>query len=423
MKSAQFINGDPWGTPPQLAPAGMFRVGVQTLTWNHSSQIDVLATIQQGRKVLSDRTLAVEVWYPAQGAANNQIITEYEDYLGRGENSLRQPRPFRFQGRASRNATPLPGHKFPLLIVSHGYPGSRYLLSYLTENLASKGYVVVAVDHQHSTHLDASDFRITLMHRARDIRFIIDQVAVLAKGGEQAPWQFVDPGNIGLIGYSMGGYGVLNAIGAGYSEEFVNNPRSVPGNLLADLAESHPDFLTTVSDRVKAAITFAPWGARHDVWRAESMANLTVPLLLVAGDKDDVVGWDNGVKWLFENATSAERYLLVYQNCRHNVAPNPPPVESYNDSVEFWHYADPVWDMRRINNINQHFATAFLNKYLKQQSTPALDLIPRASDGDYTSQPGEDPVKGENYWWGFPVPTALGLEFYRANAMGPGLKS
>jgi predicted dienelactone hydrolase len=422
MNSQQFINGDPWGTPPQLAHAGRFCVGVQTLTWNHQAQIDVLATIQQDCQVLSDRTLTIEVWYPAQDVPYEQCVVEYKDYLGRGENSPRQPRPFRFPGRARREATPLPGQKFPLLIVSHGYPGSRYLLSYLTENLASKGYIVVAIDHQYSTHFDAGDFRITLMHRARDIRFIIEQVALLASLREQALWQIADTSNIGLIGYSMGGYGVLNVIGAGYSEEFVNNPRGVPGNLLADLAESCPEFLTTVSDRVRAAITFAPWGASHNVWRAESMAKVTVPLMLVAGDEDDVVGWDNGVKWLFENATSAERYMLVYQNCRHNVAPNPPPVESLSDPIEFWHYADPVWDMRRINNINQHFATAFLDKYLKQQSTPALDLIPRASDGDYSSEPGEDPVAGENYWWGFPAPTALGLEFHHASASGPSRK-
>ncbi len=423
MKNPQFINGDPWGTPPQLAYPGGFQIGVQTLTWKHPAQIDVLATLKQGRQVLSDRNLTLEVWYPAAESPGDGQVIEYEDYLGRGTNSPIPPRVFRFAGRASRDATPVSGQQFPLLIVSHGYPGSRYLLSYLTENLASKGYVVIAVDHQHSTHFDADDFRITLMHRARDIRFLVHQAAELAQSGTSALWQAVDANNVGLIGYSMGGYGVLNAIGAGYSDEFVNHPRGVPDNLLADLAASHENFPTTVSDRVKAAITFAPWGASNDVWSANAVANLQVPMLFVAGDEDDVVGWDDGVKWLFENARAAERYLLVYQNCRHNVAPNPPPAESYNDPVEFWHYADPVWDMRRINNINQHFATAFLDKYLKQQPMPALDLIAHASQGDYTSLPGEEPVAGENYWWGFPVPTALGLEFHHAKGADMGRKT
>jgi predicted dienelactone hydrolase len=47
---------------------------------------------------------------------------------------------------------------YPLVIVSHGYPGSRLQMSYLTENLASKGYVVVAIDHLESTRADKAGF-------------------------------------------------------------------------------------------------------------------------------------------------------------------------------------------------------------------------------------------------------------------------
>ena len=38
-------------------------------------------------------------------------------------------------------------------------------MTYLTENLASKGYVVAAIDHMESTHLDAGGFA----ELARDI--------------------------------------------------------------------------------------------------------------------------------------------------------------------------------------------------------------------------------------------------------------
>ncbi len=41
------------------------------------------------------------------------------------------------------------GKRFPLVFVSHGYPGSRYFMTYLT-NLESKGYVVAAIDHTDS---------------------------------------------------------------------------------------------------------------------------------------------------------------------------------------------------------------------------------------------------------------------------------
>ncbi len=69
-----------------------------------------------------------------------------------------------------RNATPdKVASPYPLVIVSHGYPGSRVLLSYLTENLASKGYVVAAIDHTESTHGDTKGFQSTLLNRAKDI--------------------------------------------------------------------------------------------------------------------------------------------------------------------------------------------------------------------------------------------------------------
>jgi hypothetical protein len=64
--------------------------------------------------------------------------------------------------------------------------------------------------------------------------------------------------------------------------------------------------------------------------------------------------------------------LLTFLNARHNVAPNPPPPESLKPGLhldEYLRYADSVWDQRRINNINQHFVTAFLGVHLKQMDS------------------------------------------------------
>jgi hypothetical protein len=59
---------------------------------------------------------------------------------------------------------------------------------------------------------------------------------------------------------------------------------------------------------------------------------------------------------------------VTYENVRHNVAPNPPPPESLAPALyidEYYRYADSTWGQRKINNINQHFVTAFLGTYLK----------------------------------------------------------
>ncbi len=58
---------------------------------------------------------------------------------------------------------PAIGVRFPLVILSHGYPGNRYLLSHFGENLASKGYVVTSIDHTGSTYADQAAFGSTLV--------------------------------------------------------------------------------------------------------------------------------------------------------------------------------------------------------------------------------------------------------------------
>jgi hypothetical protein len=91
---------------------------------------------------------------------------------------------------------------------------------------------------------------------------------------------------------------------------------------------------------------------------------------------------------------------LTYQNARHNVAPNPAPPEALAQGLpidEYLRYADSVWDMRRINNINQHFVTAFLGIHLKKQDlNEYLQLKEKAVDG---------------IWKGFKPRTSIGLEF------------
>ena len=68
---------------------------------------------------------------------------------------------------------------YPLLIISHGYPGNRFLLSHLAENLASKGYVVASIDHTDSTYSDQAAFGSTLLNRPLDQLFVLNEMARL----------------------------------------------------------------------------------------------------------------------------------------------------------------------------------------------------------------------------------------------------
>lgn len=397
-----FVVGDLLPDAPELAARGSHSVGVRSLTLTHADQLDVLHA-KAGQVPRYNRVLPVEIWYPARIPAGKTERVTYDQVMGSANDPKRPLIPFTFDGRALRDAEPDRVDKaYPLVIVSHGYLGSRLLLTYLTENLASKGYVVVAIDHAESTFRDAGGFPSTLLNRSLDDLFVLNEMARLsAKGGNSFLVGLLDAGNTGLIGYSMGGYGALNVAGAGYSPQAAKLFAQLSGGSTAldSRTMASPDYKATVDPRIRAVVAFAPWGMERGVWDADGLAGLRTPTLFVAGSKDDISGYEKGIKAIYDGAVNADRYLLTYLNARHNVAPNPPPAASLKPGLhidEYYRYAEPAWNERRINNINQHFVTAFLGMHLKQ-----LDY---ASFLDLPQEANEKP------WKGFKPRSSVGLE-------------
>lgn len=407
--SAFAYYGDPRPDAPALAAPGELSVGVRTENLVHRDQLDILAT-PPGQH--HDRPLRVEIWYPATLKAGQQPGTVYTDVLGAGANDPKRPNtPFQFAGRAVRDAAPDSHGVYPLVILSHGYPGSRLQMSYLTEHLASRGYVVVAIDHTDSTRADKAGFASTLLNRPLDDLFVLDQLAAWAKphSGHFLAGH-VDVDHTALIGYSMGGYGALLVGGAGLSQAAVN---FVPGGVLQPLQAGNAEYATLHDPRIKALVAFAPWGGRLGFFDAQGLADLRLPTLFVVGDQDDVAGYSDGVRRLAEGAVNADRYLLVYQNARHNVAPNPPPPAASANSDDFSAYSEPAWDSTRLNNINQHFVSAFLDQQLKRIDRSAyLTLVPRAVEGKWSVDAQGKALPDNTYWAGFKPRSAVGMEFY-----------
>lgn len=399
--------GDARPDAPELAARGTLRVGVRTQAVENGDQLDILKAGETNPNPRYSRKLTLEIWYPASLAPGASEHTVYTDVLGSGPGNPARPNtPFQFPGRAARDAAPLPAAappgRYPLVIVSHGYPGSRLQMSYLTENLASKGYVVVAIDHAESTRADKAGFPSTLLNRPLDDLFVLRTVAGWAKPGSgHFLAGLVDTDRTALVGYSMGGYGVLNVAGAGISADAA---AFVPGGSLAIHQQGNAQYEARRDPRIKAVVAFAPWGGANRIWDDAGLAGLRTPTLFIAGDQDDISGYRDGVRRLFEGAVNADRYLLTYRGARHNTAPNPPPPAAAAAGLEdYMAYAEPAWDGRRINNINQHFVTAFLGTTLKGQPLQAyLDLPPLPAGGTA----GPDAVT----WKGFPKRSAVGLE-------------
>ena len=398
----RFVYGDLLPDAPELAARGDYSVGVQTIDLMHKDQIDIL-NYAKDLDSLYDRPLKVEVWYPAEISDRNEEFVTYKDVMGNANSPDRPVIPFTFLGRAGRAAKPaLKDGPYPLIIVSHGYTGSRLLFTYLTENLASKGYVVVSIDHTESTFQDAAGLNSTLLNRSLDVLFVLDEMAQLGEKGNSFLSGVVNADLTALLGYSMGGYGVINAAGAGYSPQAAQffSSMSEGSHALQQRVIGNPEFEASLDPRIKAVVALAPWGMERAVWNEEGLKGIKIPALFIAGSEDDISGYEKGTKAIFEGAVNSNRYLLTYINARHNVAPNPPPRESLQPGLhidEYLRYADSVWDQRRINNINQHFVTAFLGTYLKKIDSylQYLDVVENAT---------------EETWFGFKPRTSVGLQ-------------
>jgi predicted dienelactone hydrolase len=376
---------------PELASYGAHNIGVRTIQVTDRNRIDILNTKDGGPPARYDRTLTLEIWYPAQLTAGQKPEGDYR-VITRDPSVTAV-----LHGKAVRDAAPeTPPAAFPLVIISHGYPGNRFLMSHLAENLASKGFVVASIDHKDSTYDDQKAFASTLYNRPLDQLFVLNEMARLGRAGSGSVLSgLVDTNRTGLVGYSMGGYGLVNTIGGGFSKASETYNDAPPNHLLADRGAANPDYRRTMDARIKAAIAIAPWGMQNGFWDADGLKGITTPVLFVAGSVDNVAEYEKGTKAIYQQAVNADRYLLTYVNANHNAgAPIPPPAETYaySDALKsypFTHYADAVWDNTRMNNILDHFATAYFDLYLKGEQ-------------DKLAYFGSD-------WKGFKPRTALGL--------------
>lgn len=359
------VDGTAPNAPP-LAGYGAWPVGVTTLALIHAGQIDVLAT-KDGTPQLYDRPLMVELWYPATGPTTGPCQgTSYHTLLRDGQT------PVTLHGRASRDA-PASGRP-PLVILSHGYPGNRFLMAHLAETLASRGFAVAAIDHTDSTYADKGAFASTLLHRPLDQRFVIDSLA--ASHSDR-----IDTDRTAVIGYSMGAYGALLFGGAGLSKAALayGGPQS---DLLLRHVEGSATLAELTDPRVKAIVPIGLWGAQHGFWSAKALAAMQKPCLLIAGSADSVSGYETGIRAVFTGLTGTTRHLLTFEGAGHNAAaPIPAPEESWRPSphLDFLpaeHYADEIWETLWMNVVAQHIIAAFLGLHLQGQSGLAAYLAP-----------------------------------------------
>ncbi|WP_237047862.1 alpha/beta hydrolase family protein [Lentzea guizhouensis] len=208
------------------------------------------------------RELMVSVWYPAAAARGDRVpyATAEESRLllnlygitGVPSDALTKVRT-----HARAGAPPLrPRDRLPLVVLSPGLAFPRWTLTTLAEDLASRGYVVVGVDHTYEgAAVTFPDGRVAecvvcvggtsgaliTASRASDISFVLDRVLAKYRG-------LIDPHRIAVAGHSLGGAAAARTM---LADSRVNAGLNLDGSFQPALAQdlSRPFLMVSAEDR------------------------------------------------------------------------------------------------------------------------------------------------------------------------------
>ena len=400
----------PGADAPQLAAIGPYSVGFRDVYVTIENQPDLQPADAKAHVVaLANRRLRVDIWYPASVAKGATPVTYRGSLWGEPPGA---PVNFSQAGMAVANAKPV-GRQHPLVVVSHGYGNNPAVMTWLTENLASKGYVVAAIHHR-----DPNPYVVSPAIRAAPNYYRPVDIAFVTAELQRTLGGQVDPARVALIGYSQGGYGVLTAGGASLDPEGPNMAL-VAGDWLTKIARGSAGAQAIRVNGLKAIIALAPGGGfPKSAWGLQGLAAITAPLMLIQGDSDPVVDYKSGALAVFAGAVSADRYLLTYKQAGHSIALNPAPAQMRGSVWDMDWFEDPVWRQDRINAINLHFITAFLAVHVhgEPNGQAFLDVPVVDSDAGEWNAPDGTPWgayspggDGVTLWKGFQRRHARGM--------------
>ena len=281
-----------------------------------------------------------------------------------------------------------------LIVISHGTVSTELGFATLAQALARNGYLVASVEHVGDTWQDQS-MRATpgryFAERPRQASRVIDTVladpqwrARIANNADGQPL-------LGALGHSAGGYTVLALAGGKpvlsrlrthcetqaaldpmlckLSHSIAIGGASVPANKgdnsdkgdKGDTARDGQEEPVQADTRVRAVMALAPMGV---AFSASSLASITVPVAIYAGEKDTFLVPRFHAQWVMQNMRSANATMQVVPNAGHYAFMNTPTMDlpSPDGSVA----RDPQgFDRAAFLDRIAHESIAFFDKSLR----------------------------------------------------------
>ncbi|MEV0031824.1 hypothetical protein [Nocardia sp. NPDC050793] len=246
-----------WVLPPVPtlpAPSGPYPVGTETFRWVDPDRPET-ATDDPA----DHRNVIAQAWYPAAELTGSG--SRYLDGLGSLPGRVSQIPSFLLRGY-DRIDTHGDDHasvardrdRWPVVLFSPGYGAPRAFYTGLVADLASRGFVVFAVDHPYETAVvELADGRLATpvddfpsdeaagerymseqqAIRAADLRFVIDQLDRPGALGSRLSGH-LDTEHVAAIGHSFGG---AAAAAAAADDERIRAAANIDGTLYGDLPE------------------------------------------------------------------------------------------------------------------------------------------------------------------------------------------
>ena len=210
-------------------------------------------------------------------------------------------------------SAPATGTNLPIILFSHGHGQSNFLSSLrgygpLVDYYAAQGFIVIQPTHQDSKILGldptGAEGPLFWHSRATDMHFILDNLDVI---GDKVPFLKgrIDKNKIAAIGHSMGGHTV---------------------GMLAGMQVTHNktgEIINLIAPRIKAFVMFGTPGKGSDlaafasehypILRNQIFDTMTMPVLVVAGDKDQHPAFSERADWRMDayNLSPAPKSLLT----------------------------------------------------------------------------------------------------------------
>ena len=223
------------------------------------------------------RKLEAQIWYPAQDSeakakppyldkAVMQDILQQDGNMG-----LTMDSRYLVRVRAQSNAPAAAGAPFPVLIFSPGFGTTYSFYQSILEDIASHGYIVIAVNSPNVACLSGIDghsfhklpslkseeeaetyFNVHFQETVDDLKFVAKQLPSINSNAALPVAGRLDIHNIGCFGHSYGGAAAIEAAG---EDPQISAGADIDGSLYSHLTEDrmHTPMLLMGSEKNFAA--------------------------------------------------------------------------------------------------------------------------------------------------------------------------